>query len=181
MNWTAALDPAAPSFITLSAGSGTNLLGGTSTTTSVNINATGLPGGSSYTTSVKITAFDPITGNVVVGSPSTIAVTITIAPPQMALSASSLAFTTTAGSNPAAQTISIQNTGGDTLSWKVGAPSAAWLTVTPASGSDIAQASSTITFKVNAAGLSPGTYNATVVITPTPGTAVTVQVKLTVN
>ncbi len=181
LNWTAALDPAAPSFITLSAGSGTNLLGGTSTTTSVNINATGLPGGSSYSTRVTITAFDPITGKVVVGSPSTIAVTITIAPPQMALSASNLAFTTTAGSNPAAQTISIQNTGGDTLSWKVGAPSAVWLTVTPASGSDNAQVSSTITFKVNAAGLGPGKYNATVVITPTPGTAVTVQVKLTVN
>ncbi len=143
LNWTAALDPAAPSFITLSAGSGTNLLGGTSTTTSVNINATGLPGGSSYSTRVTITAFDPITGKVVVGSPSTIAVTITIAPPQMALSASNLAFTTTAGSNPAAQTISIQNTGGDTLSWKVGAPSAVWLTVTPASGSDNAQVSST--------------------------------------
>src|SRR6266478_6193102 len=124
LNWTAALASTAPSFITLSAGSGTNLLGGTSTTTSVNINATGLPGGSSYTTSVTITAFDPITGNVVVGSPSTIVVTITISPPQMTLSASSLAFTTTAGSNPAAQTISIQNTGGDTLSWKVGAPSA---------------------------------------------------------
>jgi len=181
LNWTAALDPAAPSFITLSAGSGTNLLGGTSTTTSVNINATGLAGGSSYTTSVKITAFDPITGKVVVGSPSTIAVTITIAPPQMALSASSLAFTTTAGSNPAAQTITIQNTGGDTLTWTVGTPSASWLTVTPASGSDNAQVSSTITFKVNAAGLGPGKYNATVVITPTPGTAVTVQVKLTVN
>jgi YbbR domain-containing protein len=185
LNWTAALDSAAPSFITLSAGSGTNLLGGTSTTSSVNINATGLPGGSSYTTKVTITAFDPITGNVVVGSPSTIAVTITIAPPQMTLkmtlTSGSLAFTTTAGSNPAAQTITIQNTGGDTLSWTVGEPSAAWLTVTPASGSDIAQASSTITVNVNVTGLSPGKYDATVVITPTPGTAVTVPVTLTVN
>jgi hypothetical protein len=185
LNWTAALDPAAPSFISLSAGSGTNLLGGTSTTTSVNINATGLPGGSSYTTKVTITAVDAITGNVVVGSPSTITVTITISPPQMTLkmtlTSGSLAFTTTVGSNPAAQTITIQNTGGNTLTWTVGAPSAAWLTVTPASGSDNAQASSTITVNVNTAGLSPGKYDATVVITPTPGTAVTVPVTLTVN
>jgi len=185
LNWTAALDSTTPSFITLSAGSGTNLLGGTSTTTSVNVNAIGLTGGSSYTTSVTITAVDPITGNVVVGSPSTIAVTITISPPQMTLrmtlTSGSLAFTTTAGSNPAAQTITIQNTGGDTLSWTVGEPSASWLTVTPASGSDNAQVSSTITFNVNAAGLSPGKYDATVVITPTPGTAVTVPVTLTVN
>ena len=185
LNWTAALDSSAPSFITLSTGSGTNLLGGTSTTTSVNVNATGLPGGSSYTTKVTITALDAITGNVVVGSPSTITVTITISPPQMTLkmtlTSGSLAFTTTAGSNPAAQTITIQNTGGDTLTWTVGAPSAAWLTVTPASGSDNAQASSTITFNVNTTGLSPGKYDATVVITPTPGTAVTVPVTLTVN
>jgi len=185
LNWTAALDPAAPSFISLSAGSGTNLLGGTSTTTSVDVNATGLPGGSSYTTKVTITAFDAITGNVVVGSPSTITVTITISPPQMTLkmtlTSGSLAFTTTAGSNPAAQTITIQNTGGDTLTWTVGTPSAAWLTVTPASGSDKAQVSSTITVNVNVTGLSPGKYDATVVITPTPGTAVTVPVTLTVN
>jgi Viral BACON domain len=185
LNWTAALDSAAPSFITLSAGSGANLLGGTSATTSVDVNATGLAGGSSYTTSVTITAVDAITGNVVVGSPSTIAVTITISPPQMTLkmtlTSGSLAFTTTAGSNPAAQTITIQNTGGDTLSWTVGEPSESWLTVTPASGSDIAQASSTITFNVNVTGLSPGTHDATVVITPTPGTAVTVPVTLTVN
>ena len=182
LNWTAALDPAAPSFISLSAKSGTNLLGGTSTTTSVDINATGLPGGKSYATSVTITAIDPFTGKVVAGSPSTIAVTITIPPPQMTLSASSLAFTTTAGTNPAAQTITIQNTGGDALSWTVGTPSASWLTVTPASGSDNAQVSSPITFNVNTTGLSSGTtYNATVVITPTPGTPVTVQVTLTVN
>jgi len=100
---------------------------------------------------------------------------------KMTLTSGSLAFTTTAGSNPAAQTITIQNTGGDTLSWTVGEPSASWLTVTPASGSDNAQVSSTITFNVSAAGLSPGKYDATVVITPTPGTAVTVPVTLTVN
>ncbi len=182
LNWTATLDPAAPSFISLSAVTGTNLVGGTSTPISVNANAAGLAGGSSYTTSVTITAVDAITGNVAAGSPATIPVTIAIAPPQMTLSPGGLTFTTTAGNNPTAQTITIQNTGGDMLSWTVGMPSASWLSVTPTSGSDTSQQSSTITFNVNVAGLSPGRpYNATVVITPTPGTAVTVQVTLLVN
>ncbi len=131
---------------------------------------------------MTITAVDAITGNVAAGSPATIPVTIAIAPPQMTLSPGGLTFTTTAGNNPTAQTITIQNTGGDMLSWTVGMPSASWLSVTPTSGSDTSQQSSTITFNVNVAGLSPGRpYNATVVITPTPGTAVTVQVTLLVN
>src|SRR5258708_19828592 len=100
-------------------------------------------------------------------------------PLKMTLTSGSLAFTTTAGSNPAAQTITIQNTGGDTLTWRVGTPSATWLTVTPASGSDNAQVSSTITFKVNTAGLRPVKYNPTVVITPTPVTPLPLPVPLT--
>jgi hypothetical protein len=180
LNWTATLDPAAPSFISLSAVTGTNLVG--STSTPISVNATGLAGGSSYTTSVTITAVDEITGNVAAGSPATIPVTIAIAPPQMTLSQGGLTFTTTAGTNPTAQTIRIQNTGGNMLSWTVGKPSASWLSVTPNSGSDTSQQSSTITFNVNVAGLSPGPpYNATVVITPTTGAAVTVQVTLMVN
>jgi hypothetical protein len=100
----------------------------------------------------------------------------------MSLSANSLSFTTTAGTNPAAQPITIQNIGGDTLTWTVGAPSAAWLTVTPTSGSDASQASSPVAFSVDVTGLSPGPpISATVVITPSAGSAVTVTVTLTVN
>ena len=181
LNWTAVLAAGAPAFVSLSAGAGTNLAGGTSVPVNVIVNATGVAGGSTFTTSVIISAIDPITNLAVAGSPATIPITINIAPPNMALSASSLTFTTTAGTNPAAQPITIQNTGGDTLTWAVGTPSATWLTVTPTSGSDTASQSSLIAFNVNVAGLAVGTYPATVVITPSVGTAVTVNVSLTVN
>jgi Viral BACON domain len=181
LNWTATLGAGAPGFVSLSASGGTNLAGGASTTVNVLVDATGVQGGSTFTTSVIISAIDPITGQAVAGSPSTVPITINIAPPQMALSATSLTFTTTAGTNPAAQPLTIQNTGGGTLTWTAGAPSAAWLTGTPTTGSDTSQASSTATFSVDVTGLSPGTYTATVVITPSAGSAVTVTVTLTVN
>jgi hypothetical protein len=181
LNWTAVLGAGAPGFVSLSAGAGTNLAGGTSTTVNVIVNATGVPGGSTFTTSVIISAIDPITNLAVTGSPSTVSITINIAPPQMALSANSLTFTTTVGNNPAAQPITIQNTGGDTLTWAAGAPSAVWLTVSPTSGSDTASQSAPITFNVNVAGIAAGTSTATVVITPSAGAAVTVTVTLTVN
>jgi hypothetical protein len=44
----------------------------------------------------------------------------------MMLNANALTFTTTVGTNPAAQTINIQNTGGNTLTWTAGAPSQTW-------------------------------------------------------
>jgi hypothetical protein len=148
---------------------------------SVIVDATGLPGGTTVTTSVIISAIDPITSLAVTGSPSTVSVTITIPQPQMALSPNALAFTTTVGNNPAAQTINVQNIGGDTLTWSAGAATQPWLTVTPASGSDTAGQISPLTFSVDVTGLAAGTYSATVVITPSVGNAVPVNVSLTVN
>ncbi len=181
LNWTASLGSGAPGYVSLSATSGTNLAGGSGATMSVIVDATGLPGGTTVTTSVVISAIDPITSLAVTGSPSTVSVTITIPQPQMALSPNPLAFTTTAGTNPAAQTINVQNTGGDSLTWSAGAASQPWLTVTPASGSDAAGQSSPLTFNVDVTGLASGTYSATVVITPSVGNAVPVNVTLTVN
>jgi Viral BACON domain len=181
LNWTAALATGAPSFVSLSAGSGTNLVGGTSTSISVNVNAAGVPGGSSFQTSVIVSAVDPITGLAVTGSPSTVSLTINISPPPMSLSLSNLAFTTTVGNNPAAQNITIQNTGGGTLTWTAGTPSQPWLTVTPTSGSDAGSQSSQIAFNVDVTGMTAGTYHATVRIIPTPGTAVKVKITLTIN
>jgi hypothetical protein len=181
LNWTAALGSGAPGYVSLSAISGTNLAGGSGATMSVIVDATGLPGGTTVTTSVVISAIDPITSLAVTGSPSTVSVTITIPQPQMALSPNPLEFTTTAGTNPAAQTINVQNTGGDSLTWSAGAASQPWLTVTPASGSDAAGQSSPLTFNVDVTGLAAGTYSATVVITPSAGNAVPVNVTLTVN
>ncbi len=181
LNWTAELDPGAPSFVSLSAGSGTGLNGGTSTSIKVIVDATGLQGGSTYTTSATISAIDPITGNVVAGSPASVPITINIAPPTMQLSSANLAFTTNAGVNPGTQTITITNTGGNTLTWTVGTPSASWLTVSKTSGSDDAGQNSPLTFSVDVTGMSAGTYSATVDITPTPGNMVTVTVGLTIS
>ncbi len=181
LNWTAALGTGAPNYVSLSATSGTNLAGGTTATINVIVNATGLPGGTSVKTSVIISAIDPITGLVVAGSPSTVNVTINIPPPQMLLGPTALAYTTTVGVNPAAQTINIQNTGGDTLTWTAGAPSQAWLAVTPATGSDAAGQTTPLTFTANVTSMTAGTYTATVVITPSVGNAVTVTVTLTIS
>ena len=102
------------------------------------VDTNGLAGGTSVTTSVIVSAIDPLTGLTVVGSPATVNVTIKIPLPQMVLSVTSLAFTATAGTNPAAQTVNVQNPGGNTLTWTVGTPSQPWLVVSPTTGSDAA-------------------------------------------
>jgi len=145
------------------------------------VDATGLTGGTSVTTSVVVSAIDPLTGQPVAGSPVTVTVTIKIPPPQMVLSATSLAFTTTAGTNPTSQTIKVQNPGGNILTWTAGTPSQPWLTVSPTTGSDTAGQATSITFNVDVTRLKAGTYTATVIITPSAGTAVKVNVTLTIN
>ena len=181
LNWTAALGNGAPSYVSLSNTSGTNLAGGTTASLNVVVDTNGLVGGTSVTTSVIVSAIDPLTGQTVVGSPATVNVTIKIPLPQMVLSVTSLAFTTTAGTKPAAQTVNVQNPGGNTLTWTVGTPSQTWLVVSPTTGSDAAGQVTSLTFNANVAGLTAGTYTATVVITPSVGAAVTVSVTLTIN
>ncbi|HXL37927.1 MAG TPA: hypothetical protein VN954_12110, partial [Ktedonobacteraceae bacterium] len=181
LNWTAAFGAGAPGYVSLSTASGANLAGGTTASINVIVDATGLAGGTSVTTSVIFSAIDPFTGQPVSGSPVTVTVTINIPPPQMVLSVTSLAFTTTAGTNPAAQTVNVQNPGGNTLTWTVGTPSQPWLVVSPTTGSNAAGQVTPITFNVNVTGLTAGTYNATVSITPSVGTSVTVNVTLTIN
>lgn len=183
LNWKATLQPGAPAFVSLSATSGTNLSGGQNATVNVSVNATGVASGQ-YKTSVQISATDVGTGLTLSNSPITIPVTINVtAPPVMKLSTTSLSFSTTTGSNPADQTIQLSNTGGGTLTWSAGKPSQSWLSVSPSSGSSAAGSSSTLTFSINASGLAASTtaYQATVVITPSDGPAVTVTITLTVN
>jgi hypothetical protein len=181
LNWTAALGPGSPNYISLSTASGANLAGGSPTSTNVIVNATGLAGGTSVTTSVIVSAIDPLTGQPVTGSPVSLNVTINIPPPQMVLSVTSLAFTTTVGTNPAAQTVTIQNPGGNTLTWTVGAPLPTWLVISPTTGSNTAGQVTPITFNVNVAKMVAGTYSATVIITPSVGTPVPLTVTLTIN
>ena len=181
LNWTAALGNGAPGYVSLSNTSGTNLAGGTTASLNVVVDTNGLAGGTSVTTSVIVSAIDPLTGLTVVGSPTTVNVTIKIPLPQMVLSVTSLAFTATVGTNPAAQTVNVQNPGGNTLTWTVGTPSQTWLVVSPTTGSDAAGQVTQLTFNANVAGMAAGTYPATVVITPSVGAAVTVSVTLTIN
>lgn len=181
LNWTVALDAGTPGFISLSATSGSALTGGSSASIDVTVDATGQTGGSTVSTHVTITATDPLTGNTIAGSPISIPVTINISPPQMQLSSNSLTFNTVVGGALGDQAIGITNTGGDTLTWMVGTPSASWLTVTSSTTSATSGQGATLTFKVDVTGLAAGTYNATVDITPTSGSTATIAVALTVN
>ncbi|HXZ04018.1 MAG TPA: hypothetical protein VEH81_04250, partial [Ktedonobacteraceae bacterium] len=181
LNWTAALVAGTPGYVSLSTASGANLTGGTTASTIVIVNATQLAGGTSVPVSVVITAIDPQTNQPVSGSPDTVAVTIKIPPPQMVLSPTSLAFTTATGTNPPAQQVNVQNPGGNSLTWTVGTPSQSWLAVSPTTGSDTIGQSTPLTFTVDITGMKTGNYAATVLITPSVGTPITVNVTLTIN
>src|SRR5207248_3096162 len=104
------------------------------------------------------------------------------APPAMQVDNTNLTFTATeGGSNPPSQGITVTNTGGDGLHWKVSVQSAGWLTAAPRSGNDNSGASTQITFSVNMNGLNVGSYSATPRITHSTGSPDTVNVALTVN
>jgi glucose/arabinose dehydrogenase len=97
-------------------------------------------------------------------------------PPTLAVSPASLAFAAVAGGpNPAAKTISVTNAGDGSLSFTA-SDDAAWLSLSPASGS----APRDLSVTVNASGLSAGTYTATVTVSG-PGGPKTVPVTLIVN
>ena len=101
------------------------------------------------------------------------------APPTIGVSPSSFSFSATVGgANPASQTLSISNTGGGALNWNA-SDDAAWLSVSPASGT----APSAATVSVNISGLAAGTYDGAITVSATgaTNTPVTVPVTLTVN
>ncbi len=179
LNWTAALS-GAPSYVSISSAASGTLLAGATIPVTITVNATGVAGGTTATASLSISATDPLTGNTITGSPATTSISIAVSPPAMQLNTSALAFSTSAGTNPAAQTISITNSGGDGLTWGAGTPSQTWLAVSPGNGSDSSGVSSPLTFTVNVAGMTAGSYSATVLITPSSGAAQTVTVNLTI-
>ncbi|HKV57509.1 MAG TPA: hypothetical protein VJO32_04485, partial [Ktedonobacteraceae bacterium] len=130
-----------------------------------------------------ISATNPLTGGAVSGSPSAVAIsiTVTVPPAAMQLSTAALSFTATVGTNPSAQTLTITNSGGGTLNWTAGTPSQSWLSVTPPSGSDSANGASTSSFNVNVTSMVAGTYTATVNFTAPGGISQTVTVTLTIS
>ncbi len=109
--------------------------------------------------------------------PISMTVTTGTTMPVIGFTPTALSFNATVGgTNPAAQTIGVSNTGGGTLSWNA-SDNAAWLTLSPQSGAN----AGTITLSVNTAGLAAGTYNATVTLAATGATTKTVPVSLTVT
>jgi Viral BACON domain len=164
LTWTTS-DTAA--WLTLTPASGTNT--GTVTAT---VNLTGLAAG---TYSGTITA--AATGATSKTLPVSLTVSAPAATPVIGLSTTSLAFTGTAGgTNPTTQSFTISNTGGGTLTWTAG-DNAAWLTLSPASGTN----TGTITASVNLTGLAAGTYNGNISVAATGATSRTVPVTLTVS
>ncbi len=96
-------------------------------------------------------------------------------PPTILLSSTLLHFTYTVGAvSPAAQTITVANSGGGTLTWSP-ASSVSWLT--------LSSAPDLLTVSVNASGLSPNIYTGTITITAAgaSNSPQTVSVTLTVT
>jgi hypothetical protein len=99
------------------------------------------------------------------------------APPPLTIGYSPTSFTFTAtqgGSNPPSQSLSIWNAEGGTLNWSV-SDNATWLSLSPTSGTN----SGTVTVSVNIAGLTAGTYNATITITAPGATNSPVYIPVT--
>jgi glucose/arabinose dehydrogenase len=122
-----------------------------------------------------------VDGGGVNGSPKQIPVTLTVAPPQppaLSVSPASLSFTAVEGAAaPPAQSLSVTNTGGGTLSFTT-SDDATWLAASPASGT----APGSVSVSVNNAGLTRGTYTGNVVVTASGagGSPKTIPVTLTV-
>ena len=96
--------------------------------------------------------------------------------PAIGASPTSLSFAATAGgANPASQVLSISNTGGGTLSWSAN-DSAAWLTLSPASGTG----NGTVTLTATTGTLTAGSYSGTVTMSATGAVPRTVPVSFTV-
>jgi hypothetical protein len=161
-----------PSDMSLAAGAGA--------ISQVNVNPAGITTASTFTTSITLNAFEPQTGKATMGSPITVPITVNVAPLTLQLSATSLVFTTAPGSVPPPQAIDVTNTGGDPLTWTIDQPPQAWLTVNPLASNYAPGETSSITFSVDATGLSSGIYYANAAITPVPGVVSLVTIKLVV-
>jgi len=135
--------------------------GNAPSTASVSVNLAGvLPG--TYTGTITISSGSADVTN----SPQTVSVTLTVASvtPVIGVTVSSLSFAADAGTNPLAQSFTVNNTGSGSLSWTAAATTASggnWLSITPASGS----AGTSVQVTVSSAALAIGAYNGTITIT----------------
>ncbi|MGO9228193.1 MAG: Ig-like domain repeat protein [Bryobacteraceae bacterium] len=145
LQWTASTDSTSP-WLSIA-----ELAGSTPAAVSVTVNATGLAIGT-YAGTILVTSG---------GQQRTVALALIVKPPAPArLSAAPAAFVVNAmapSSTPLARSIAATNVGSGALAWTA-TSNAAWLTVSPASGS----APSMPTIQLNPAGLSAAQYLGTV-------------------
>ena len=154
--WTAAVRAPAPAWVSLANASGTD-----NGTFNVSVNWQGMATGT-YTAYVDVT--DPNAGN----SPQTVTVTMQVlAPPQPALQVTPATLTFSghaADPLPAAQNVTVQNSGGaGSLAWTaaVRAPAPAWISLANTTGTDDGQFS----VSANWQNMTAGTYAAYVDVT----------------
>jgi uncharacterized protein (TIGR03437 family) len=104
-----------------------------------------------------------------------VSLTVTPAPPSLAVAPQALAFNYTAGgAAPAAQSVSITNAGAGALSWTASTTDY-WVAVSPASGS----APGTLSVSLNPANLAAGTYTTAVQITAAGATGSPASIAIT--
>jgi hypothetical protein len=171
LSWSAAFTPA---WLSANSSSG-NLGAGASQTVTLFADTAGLSAGS-HPGTVTITASG------VANSPQTVGVTLMISQaPVIGLTPSSLTFDAPqGGANPGSKTLSLTNQGGGTLPWTASA-NAAWLSVSPPSGTLATASPQTLTVLVNTSGLSEGTYLADVQVAATGATNTPQYVPVTLN
>jgi len=127
----------------------------------VSANITGMSAGN-YTANITISA--PGASN----TPQVVPVSlhISVPPPWISFSPSSLSFSATqGGSNPANKTLEIWNSGGGTLNWTL-SDDAAWLSETPMSGNSTGEHDN-VTVAADITGMSVGHYSANITINAT--------------
>jgi hypothetical protein len=135
-----------------------------------------------YTVTVEATPVGVTDGN---PANNTRLATVTVggvADPTIGYSPSSFGFTAMeGGSDPATQTLSIWNSGGETLDWVVSAD-ALWLSLSPTSGSSTGETDQ-VTASVDISGMSSGSYSAIITISASGATNTpqTVPVNLTIS
>jgi uncharacterized protein (TIGR03437 family) len=170
------------------ASSSTITINGTGFSNGTALLANGAPLSGQIVTAQEITAFLPSSyGGLVTlavsNSTGVDAINIVVAPPALppaiSLSPTRLQFSySTGGAAPVAQTVTVANSGGGTLTWSA-ASSSSWLTVSPSSS----VGSGPLTLGINTAGLTAQTYNGTITVSATGATnsAQKISVTLTVT
>jgi len=127
---------------------------------SVAVNVSGLAKG---THTAKIT----VSASNATNNPQSVDVSLKISdepPPQIAVTPTDLSFSAQlGGADPGAKSIRIKNSGKQTLTYVI-TPDAAWLNVSPRSGSATAGRENTHSVSASIAGLAKGTYMATITI-----------------